>query len=143
MANQGSTPQLWLAWSGLMATLAGVMAVPALAGPREPWWADARIEVFTYPITLFAVTCGVGSLALRERLVRAVSSGTLDPHSAEGGGRVRSVLLRAWALCVAVAIFGAFIAWVAADPRRAWPYAVGAAALLAFHAPRPVVPRPS
>jgi hypothetical protein len=127
----------------MLTTLAGVMAVPALAGPREPWWADARIEVFTYPITLFAITCGVGSLALRERLVRAVSSGTLDPHSAEGGGRVRSVLLRVWALCVAVAIFGAFIAWVAADPRRAWPYAVGAAALLAFHAPRPVVPRPS
>jgi hypothetical protein len=127
----------------MLATLAVVTAVPAFAGPKDPWWADARIEVFTYPITLFAVTCGVGSLALRETLVRAVSSGTLDPHSAEGRGRLRSVLLRAWALCVAVAILGAFIAWVAADPRRAWPYAVGAAALLVFHAPRPVVPRPS
>ena len=143
MRNQEGSLPLWLAWAGMSSALVVAMAIPALAGPKVAWWPDARLEVFTYPIALFAMVCGVGSLALRERLVRAVSSGTLDPHSSEGAGRVRFALVRAWALCVAVAILGSFIAWVAAEPRRAWPYGLGAMALLVFHAPRPIAARPS
>jgi len=138
MVNQGSA--LWLPWSGMLATLAALAALPFLAAPTDPWWPDARTAVFTFALTLIAMVAGVGSLALRETLVRSVSSGTLDPRSAEGAARVRSVLLRAWALCVVVGLLGAFVAYVSAEPRRAWPYGLGAVALLLFHAPGRAVP---
>lgn len=45
-------------------------------------------------------------------------------------------LFRAWGLCVVVALFGVAVAWVSAEPLRAWPSAAGALVLLFFHAPR-------
>jgi len=120
----------------MLAALAASAVVPFLAGPDDPWWPDARTTVLTFALTLLAMVAGVGSLALRETLVRSVASGTLDPRSPEGAAQLSSVLLRAWALCVVVALLGVFVAWVSAEPSRAWPYGVGAAALLLFHAPR-------
>ena len=133
---------LWLPWSAMLAALVASAALPAFVGPDAPWWPDARIDVFTFAITLLAMVAGVGSLALRETLVRAVAGGTLDARSADGAARVRSVLLRAWALCVAVGLLGAFVAYASAQPGRVWPYALGAGALLLFHGPGRVLREP-
>ena len=119
----------------MVAALAASAAFPFLAGPDDPWWPDARASVLTFALTLLAMVAGVGSLALRETLVRSLASGTLDPRSAAGEARVGSVLLRAWFLCLVVALLGVCVAWVSAEPGRALPYDVGAAALLLFHAP--------
>jgi hypothetical protein len=127
----------------MLAALAALAAFPFLAGPDEAWWPDARASVLTFALTLLAMVAGVGSLALRETLVRSLASGALDPRSAEGEARVGSVLLRAWGLCLVVALLGVCVAWVSAEPRRALAYDVGAAALLLFHAPhRPLPGRP-
>jgi len=124
----------------MLAALVLAAAFPFLVGPEDPSWPDARIDVFTFAITLLAMVAGVGSLALRETLVRAVASGTLDPRSPDGADRVRVDLFRAWALCVAVGLLGAFVAYASARPSRVWPYALGAGALLLFHAPGRAVP---
>jgi Flp pilus assembly protein TadB len=79
---------------------------------------------------------GIGSLALRETLVRAVANGSADLRSPEGAAYERAMLLRAFGLCGLVGLLGWFVAWVAAAPVLAVPYAVAATALLLFHAPR-------
>lgn len=127
---------LWLVWLCMLAAIAASAAFPFLAGPERPIWPDARASVLTFCLTLIAMVAGIGSLAVRETLVRGIASGTLDPQSVDGASSVRSGLLRAWVLCVVVALLGFSVAWVAAEPARVWPYDVGAAALLLFHAPR-------
>jgi hypothetical protein len=119
----------------MLAAVAASAAFPFLAGPAEPWWPDARASVFAFALTLLAMVAGVGSLAVRETLVRSLASGALDPRSAEGEGGVGSAQLRAWVLCLVVALLGVCVAWVSAEPARALPYDAGAAALLFFHAP--------
>src|SRR5262245_13248515 len=138
VANRGRA--LWLSWSAMLAALGASLVAPFVAGPNDPWWPDARTTVLAFALTLLAMVAGVGSLALRETLVRDVASGAVDPDSPEGAARVGAVLLRAWALCVVVALLGAFVACVSAEPGRAWPYAMGAAALLLFHAPGRALP---
>jgi hypothetical protein len=132
---------LRLAWVAALALVVASAVVPSVAGPAEPRWSHERTVVFTFALTLIAMVSGIGSLALRETLVRAVASGSIDQRSPEGAGYARAILLRAWALCGAVALLGWFVAWVAAAPALAWPYAAGAAALLLFHAPRRLASR--
>ena len=127
---------LRLAWGAALALVVASTVVPAVAGPAEPRWSHERTVVLAFALTLIAMVSGIGSLALRETLVRAVASGSVDLRSPEGAGYERAILFRAWALCAAVGLLGWFVAWIAAAPALAWPYAVGAMALLLFHAPR-------
>jgi hypothetical protein len=127
---------LWSCWLMVLAALALSAALPITLGPTVPWWPDARSDVLTFALTLLAMTAGVGSLAIRETLVRSVASGAVSPQTPEGAFTVRSSLLRAWILCLIVGLLGFCVAWVSASPIRALPYALGAGALLLFHSPR-------
>ena len=136
MATPGISGRLWLAWLAMLVLGVASAVVLTVAGPAQARWSHERTIVLTFALTLIAMVAGIGSLALRETLVRSVSSGSVDPRSADGAVYVRAILLRAWALCGAVALLGAFASWIAAAPALAWPYVVGATALLVFHAPR-------
>jgi hypothetical protein len=129
------------AWGAMLALAAASVAVPLLAGPEAPIWPDARTLVLTFALTLVAMVAGIGSLALRETLVRAVAGGSVDLRSAAGTAYAQAMQLRAWALCGAVSGLGFLVAWIAARSALAWPYAVGATALLLFHAPGRLAPR--
>ena len=120
----------------MLVALAASASIPFFAGPKDPWWPDARTTVLAFALTILAMVAGVGSLAVRETLVRSIASGSLDPRSPRGATQVGTFLFRAWGLCIVVALFGVAVAWVSAKPLRAWPYAAGALALLFFHAPR-------
>ena len=124
------------AWVLAFACVLAAAALPALAGPDEPRWSHERTSVFTFALTLVAMVSGIASLALRETLVRAIERGQVDASTPAGAAYARAMLGRAWALCGAVGLLGAFVAWVAATPAFALPYAVGASALLCFEAPR-------
>jgi hypothetical protein len=131
-----ATRTLWPAWLAMLALVAALALLPFVAGPQQAWWSEPRTLVFTFVLTLIAMAAGVGSLALRESIVRGVSSGALDPRSPEGASSLRSMLRRTWLLCLGVALLGFFVAWTSASPHRTWPYSAAAAALLCFHAPR-------
>lgn len=120
----------------MLAALAASAVLAFLARPAEPLWEDERTTVLSFALLLIAMVAGIGSLALRETLVRSISSGTLDPSSPQGGAYARRVLHRTWALSVLVAFFGFCVAWVSADALRALYYSLAAAVLLVFHAPR-------
>ena len=109
----------------------------------EPRWSRDRTVVFTFALTLVAMVSGIGSLALRETLVRGIERGQVDAATPEGRGYAQAMLGRAWALCGAVGVLGALVAWLAATPAFALPYAVGATALLLFEAPRRSALEPS
>jgi len=128
--------RLRLAWVLALALVLASAVVPAVAGPTEPRWTHDRTVVFTFALTLIAMVSGIGSLALRETLVRTLAQGGVDPGTPQGAGYAAAMLLRAWALCGAVGLLGAFVAWVAAAPAFALPFAAGATALLVFEAPR-------
>jgi hypothetical protein len=133
-----ATPReaLWGGWLLALAALAVLAVLPFLVGPTEAVWSNERALVFTFVLTIFALVCAVGSLALRETLVRSVSSGALDPSSNEGGTAVGRTMRRIWLLCLLVAVLGGIGAWFSASPARTVPFVLGALALLGFHAPR-------
>lgn len=129
---------LRLLWLGMLAALAGVAALPALAGPAQAAWSEARVLVLTLVLTLLAMAAGVGSLSLREALVQDVASGSVDPESAEGAAHVERLMLRTWVLCLLVGMLGLVAAWTSADATRVLPFVVAASGLLLFHAPHRV-----
>jgi hypothetical protein len=135
--------RLRLAWALALALVLASAVVPAVAGPAEPRWTHERTVVFTFALTLIAMVSGIGSLALRETLVRTLARGGVDPRTPQGAGYAAAMLQRAWALCGAVGLLGGFVAWVAAAPAFAIPYVAGATALLLFEAPRRSVLDPS
>jgi hypothetical protein len=137
VATPGIPSRLWLAWLAILALGVASVVVPTVAGPAQARWSHERTVVLTFAVTLIAMVLGIGSLALRETLVRGISTGRVDPRSAEGAVYVQAILLRAWALCGGVGLLGGLVAWIAAAPPLAWPYVVAATALLLFHAPRP------
>ena len=130
------TGTLWITWVVMAGLLALVSAVPSiLAAPADPY-GSAGVSVLAFVLTLFAMTAGVGSLAVREALVRDVAGGMVDPEGAEGWTRVIRGFVGTWVLCVVVAGLGAILAWASARPALGAPYLLAATALLAFHTPR-------
>ena len=133
----GSHRALWILWA-LFAALLGfelnfAYAVPARVNP----WYDAQVSVAGFVLALLSILAAVGTFTLRETLaMREVRSGALDPRAGAGLTRMRRMLLVLWTLSLVIGGMGDLLAWGAASPRAALPYLIGAAALLALHAPR-------
>ncbi len=127
---------LWLLWISALGLLGAIVATPRVIGPDPTPYSDAGASVLGFVLTLLAMTAGVGSLAVREALLRDLWSGAVDAHSADGSARIAREMLAAWVLCLVVAAMGVLLSWLSARPALAWPYVLGALALLAFHSPR-------
>lgn len=135
-ATPPARSSLWILWSVLLSLLALDVALARMLPPRAIPWHDAQTAVVGFVLTLASLAAAVGSFALRESLaLRDLRSGALDPTSATGFGRLRFMLFVLWGLAALVGVFGLILAWGSGDPRRVWPYVVGAAALLLLHAP--------
>ncbi|MFI5216555.1 MAG: hypothetical protein ACHQ3O_08415 [Candidatus Limnocylindria bacterium] len=133
----GSRAAVWVLWAGFAALLALEFAFAYLAPSREHPWYDAQVSVAGFVLALLALITGVGTFTLRESLaLREIRAGALDPSTPAGYARVRLMLIVLWTLCLVIGLLGCGLAWGAASPRAALPYLVGAAVLLAFHAPR-------
>ncbi len=127
---------LWLTWAAMALLVAVVGALPYLLGPKIALESETRVTVFGYAAALLAMVAAVGSLASRESLRRNLESGSLDPGSRRGSFFLRRALLGIWVLCNIVGLLGFLLAYLAADPALARPYALGAAVLVVLHAPR-------
>jgi len=128
---------LWILWTVLLSFLALDVALARMLPPRAIPWYDAQTAVVGFVLTLASLAAAVGSFALRESLaLRDLRSGAIDPASAAGFGRLRSMLLVLWGLADLVGAFGLIVAWGSGDPRLVWPYVIGAGALFVVHAPR-------
>ena len=137
MGTMGSRTALWTLWVTCLLVLALQVAWTTLAPPRANPWNDAETAVAGFVLSLFALSAGVGSFAIRETfLLRDLRRGALDPATPGGLARARRVLLALWALCLLIAVFGGIVAYGAASPRAAWPYQIAAGVLLVVHAPR-------
>jgi hypothetical protein len=123
----------------MLGSLALVAAAPFLVGPTQAPYSEAGTAVLAFVLSLLAMTAGVGSLAVREALVRGAWAGALDPRTSQGASRMLRNLLGAWVLCLIVGSLGSVLAWASARPTLGWPYVLAAAALLLFHAPRAVI----
>lgn len=134
---------LWTLWVIVLAILGVLVAAPTIAGPDPTPYSEAGASVLGFVLTLLAMTAGVGSLAVREALLRDIWSGAADLRSRQGAARVIREMLAAWVLCLVVAGMGLLLAWASDRPTLAWPYVLGTLVLLAFHAPRTSVIAPS
>jgi hypothetical protein len=132
-----SRSTLWIAWVLALGAVAAVAFLPGLLPHRADPWHAGEIAVAQFVLAIFALTAGVGSFALRESLaLRDLRSGALDPTTLEGRVQLHRMLAALWALCLVVAGLGCVLAWGAPSRGPAWPFWIGAAALLAIHAPR-------
>ncbi len=133
----GSRGALWALWALSLALVGLALSLPAWLPSRPTPWYDAQTAVAGFVATLLAMLAAVGSFTLRETLaLREVRLGTLDPGTAEGYARMRLMLCVLWLLCLVIVWLGCGLAWGAASPRLAWPYAAAAMGLLLWHAPR-------
>jgi hypothetical protein len=126
-------------WLGAVALLLGIAVAPSVLGQIAVPYSPAGVSVLAFVLTLLAMTAAVGSLAVREALVRVVSERTVDAQTPAGWVRVLRDQLGAWALCLIVAGLGSVLAFAAARPELGWPYVLAAGALLLFHTPRAAV----
>jgi hypothetical protein len=128
---------LWILWAVFAALLALELRVAYVIPPRPHPWYEAQVAVAGFVLALLSVLAAVGTFTLRETLaMRQIRRGELDPSTEAGFARVRGMLVVLWTLCLVVGLLGDLLAWGAARPRAAWPYFLGAAALLVLHAPR-------
>ena len=127
---------LWVLWLVVVALLAGVAATPYYFGPRSTTYTDAGLDVLQFVLALLSTTAGVGSLAVRESVLRAIWRGDYGASDGEALERLGRALLGAWVLCLVVGALGGVLAWASASPWRSWPYLLAAGGLLAFHSPR-------
>lgn len=134
----GSRSALWTLWAAIFALLVlDALALPRILPTRPDVWYDAEASVAQLVLGLLALVAGVGSFALRETLaLRDLRSGALDPNTASGFQRLRRMLFALWSLSLVIAALGNVLAWGAAKPLAAVPFLIGAAVLLALHAPR-------
>jgi hypothetical protein len=132
-----STPLLWIVWLAVVVLTGAVALVPTLYGPRTTDSTEAGLEVMQFVLALLSITAAVGSLAVRESVLRGIWRGDYRGGSRDATERLGRALLGAWVLCLVIAGLGTLLAWFAADPARSWPYLLAAAVLLVYHAPRP------
>lgn len=128
---------LWVLWLVVVAGLAAVAAIPSLFGPSSTTYTDAGLDVMQFVLALLCTTAGVGSLAVRESVLRGIWRGEYGGDDRDARERLGRALLGAWILCLLIGVLGSILAWASARPWRAAPYLLAATALLAFHAPRP------
>ena len=128
---------LWILWAVFAALLALELRIAHVLPPRPHPWYDAQAAVAGFVLALLSVLAAVGTFTLRETLaMREIRRGELDPNTEAGFARVRGMLIALWTLCLVIGGLGGLLAWGAASTRAAWPYFLGAAALLVLHAPR-------
>jgi hypothetical protein len=134
----GSRSTLWTLWAAIVALLVlDALALARVLPTRADVWYEAEASVAQLVLGLLALVAGVGTFALRETLVlRDLRSGALDPNTPSGFRRVQRMLVALWSLSLVIAAFGNVLAWGAARPMAAAPFLIGAAVLLAIHAPR-------
>ncbi len=133
----GSRASLWIHWALFFGLIAlELLFAERVSGRATPWHAG-QAAVAGFVLALVAIALGVWTFALRETLaLRDLRAGRLDPRTPEGLSRLRTMLLALWALCLLIGLLGGVLAWGAGSPRAAWPYVLGAGALLVLHAPR-------
>lgn len=132
--TRGTLVGIWLA---VMALLGGVAAAPYLFGPAATTYTEAGLEVLQFVLALLSTTAAVGSLAVRETVLRALWRGEYTGNDSDALERLGRALLGAWLLCLVIGVLGAILAFASAAPARGWPYLLAASALLLYHAPRP------
>ena len=134
----GSRASLWGLWAFCVVLLALELGFADFVAARRTFpWHSAQTAVWGFALGVVAMALGVWTFALRESLaLRDVRSGALDPATPVGFIRIRQMLAALWILCLAIGLLGSVVAWGSGDARAAWPYLLGAAALLALHAPR-------
>jgi hypothetical protein len=128
---------LWILWAVFAALLALQLRMAYVIPPRPHPWYEAQVAVAGFVLALLSVLAAVGTFTLRETLaMRQIRRGELDPNTEAGFARVRGMLVVLWTLCLVIGLLGGALAYGAGSPRAAWPYFLGAAALLVLHAPR-------
>ncbi len=128
---------LWILWAIFAALLTLELRIAYVVPARPHPWYEAQAAVAGFVLALLSVLAAVGTFTLRETLaMREIRRGALDPSTDVGFVRVRGMLIVLWTLCLVIGLLGGLLAWGAASPRAAWPYFLGAAALLVLHAPR-------
>jgi len=127
---------LWAVWAVFAALFALGVWSPFFFGPVSAPYSDAAVQVLGFVLALLAMTAGVGSMASRESLLKAIWAGRIDPGSTGGLARMLRTLLGTWALCLFVGAMGVVMAFASAKPVSQWPYGLAGATLLAFHSPR-------
>lgn len=133
----GSRRTLWLLWALFLASLALSLAIPWILPSRPHPWHPAQAAVAGFVMALLSLATGVGTFSLRESwALRDIRAGALDPRTPAGFARMRRLLLTLWTLCLSIGLLGCVLAYAAALPSAAWPYALASAALLVLHAPR-------
>jgi hypothetical protein len=135
---------LWVLWALALAAIALVAFASGVVPRRAQPWHAGEVAVAQFVLAIFGLLAGVGSFALRESLaLRDWRSGALDPTTPAGRVRLHRMLAALWGLCLGVAALGCVLAWGAPSRGPAWPFWIGAAALLAVHAPRDWLFRPA
>ena len=119
--------EAWGLWVVSVALLAVELAVPYLVPSRRDPWQGAETAVAGFVLALLSFPAAVSTFALREQLADAAAARV---------ARVRFLLLALWGRCLLIGLFGCVMAYGAASPAAAWPFAAGAAVLLVLHAPR-------
>lgn len=133
-----SRTSLWTFWAVIVALLViDAIALATVLPQRADAWYEAEASVAQLVLGLLALVVAVATFALRETLVlRDLRRGALDPDTASGAMRVRRMLVSLWSLSLVIAALGNVLAWGSAKPIAALPFLIGAAVLLAVHAPR-------
>jgi hypothetical protein len=124
--------QLWGFWAICFASLAVLLAISHLVPGRRLPWDPARTAVVSFVLVILSLPLAVSTFALREKL----STEAPGPDSPGHATRVRATLLRLWARCLLIGLFGCLLAYGSGSPVAAWPYISASAVLLALHAPR-------
>jgi hypothetical protein len=132
-----SQRSLWLIWAVFGGALALELVIAGRLPARAVPWHAAQAAVAQFVLALIALAIGVWTFALRESLaLRDLRAGRLLPHTVAGAARLRGMWLVLWGLTLVVGALGGVLAWGSASPRAALPYVLGAAVLIAIHAPR-------
>lgn len=113
-------------WVVLVVSQCIYLAIPS------PGSAEAPPPVIPLVLGLVAVTQGIGALAwFRIAGVSKIQSGALDPASAEGMGRLFVVLVLAWVMVEAIAIYGLVMRFLGAPFWQAGLFSACAFVLMA------------
>ena len=132
-----SQRSLWLIWAVFAGALVFELVIAGRLPARDVPWHAAQAAVAQFVLALIALAIGVWTFALRESLaLRDLRAGRLLPESAEGAARLRGMWLVLWGLTLVIGALGCVLAWGSASQRAALPYVLGAAVLIAIHAPR-------
>jgi hypothetical protein len=136
MVSTSIRVKVYALWAFFLGLLALTHVIPRLVPTRPDPWHTGETAVAGFVMALLSLAAAVSTFAARESL-RDLRAATPDPPPPESVARLRLLLASLWARCVLIGVLGALLAYGAGSARAALPFTVGAAALLALHAPRP------